>query len=96
MILSASRIYRLRVFGREIPALDNMLQLTLKWPRWYPQTSEDRQRDAQTLSTLAAAGQISRETAVKAVADTYDIEDVPAELHRIKTEYGAGTINAGN
>jgi hypothetical protein len=32
---------------------------------------------------LASAGQISRETAVKAIADTYDIEDVPAELARI-------------
>lgn len=96
MIMRASRIYQLRVFGREIPALDNTLQLTLKWPRWYPQTSEDRQRDAQTLSTLAAAGQISRETAVKTVADAYDIEDVPAELHKIKTEFGAGMTNAGN
>jgi len=32
---------------------------------------------------LANSGQISRETAVKAIADTYDIEDVPAELTRI-------------
>jgi hypothetical protein len=96
MVLRASRIYRLCVFGREIPALDDTLQLTLKWPRWYPQTSEDRQRDAQTLSTLAAAGQISRETAVKAIADAYDIEDVPAELQRIKTEHDAGMTNAGH
>jgi hypothetical protein len=36
-----------------------------------------------TLSTLAAAGQISRETAVKSIADVYDIEDVAAELVRI-------------
>ena len=42
-------------------------------------------KDAQTLSTLAAAGQISRETAVKSIADTYDVADVADELgpHRI-------------
>jgi len=83
MVLLASSTYRLKVFGAEIPALDPTARLTLKWPRWYPSTAEDRQRDAQTLTTLAAAGQISRETAVKSIADTYDIEDIPAELARI-------------
>ena len=83
MVLRASNAYRLRVFGQEIPALDPGARLTLKWPRWYPPTAEDRQRDAQTLATLAASGQISRETAVKSIADIYDIEDVPAELARI-------------
>lgn len=83
MVLLASNTYRLQAFGAEIPALDATARLTLKWPRWYPATAEDRQRDAQTLATLAASGQISRETAVKSIADTYDIEDVPAELARI-------------
>ncbi len=83
MVLHASNTYRLKVFGMEIPALDPAARLTLKWPRWYPPTSEDRQRDAQTLATLAASGQISRQTAVQSIADTYDIEDVPAELARI-------------
>ena len=32
------------------------------------------------------AGQISRETAVKAIADTYDIEDVPQNSARIAAE----------
>lgn len=83
MVLRASGIYRLRVFGNEIAPLDTTARLTLKWPRWYASTSEDRQRDAQTLATLSGSDQISRETAVKAIADTYDIEDVPAELARI-------------
>jgi hypothetical protein len=56
------------------------------WPRWYPSTADDRAKDAQTLSTLAASGQISRETAVRSIADTYDIEDIPAELARIAKE----------
>ncbi len=83
MVLRASNTYRLQVLGNEISTLDPAARLTLKWPRWYPPTAEDRQRDAQTLATLAASGQISRETAVKSIADIYDIEDVPAELARI-------------
>jgi Phage portal protein, SPP1 Gp6-like len=86
MVLRASQVYRLRAFGREIAALDPATRLSLKWPRWYPPTADDRQKDAQTLATLATAGQISRETAVKVIADTFDIEDVPAELARIAAE----------
>jgi hypothetical protein len=86
MILRASEIYPLQVQGQPLGALDTRAKLSLKWPRWYPSTADDRQKDAQTLSTLAAAGQISRETAVKSIADTYDIEDVPAELARIQSD----------
>jgi hypothetical protein len=86
MVLQASQVYRLRIMGQEISALDPTARLSLKWPHWYPVTADDRQKDAQTLSTLASAGQISRETAVKAIADTFDIEDVPAELARIAAE----------
>jgi Phage portal protein, SPP1 Gp6-like len=86
MVLRASQVYRLRVMGQEIAAMDPAARLALKWPRWYPTTADDRQKDAQTLSSLANAGQISRETAVKAIADTYDIEDVPAELTRIAAD----------
>ena len=66
--------------------MDPATRLSLKWPRWYAPTADDRQKDAQTLSALAQAGQISRETAVKSIADTYDIEDVPAELARIAAD----------
>lgn len=83
MVLQAAQVYPLQVLGNRAPELDPTARLTLKWPRWYAPTSDDRQKDAQTLSTLAASGQISCETAVKAIADTYDIEDVAAELRRI-------------
>jgi hypothetical protein len=42
--------------------------------------------EAQTLSTLAQAGQISRETAIRVIADEYGIEDVAAELALIAKE----------
>jgi hypothetical protein len=88
MVLRASHVYQLYVMGCGVPVLDVAARLSLKWPHWYPATSDDRQKDAQTLSTLATAGHISRESAVKAIADTYDIEDVPAELVRIGIDRG--------
>ncbi len=91
MVLRASQVYRLKALDEPVPPLDPAVRLTLKWPRWYAPTADDRMKDAQTLSTLAAAGQISRETAVKSIADTYDIEDVPAELARIAADQQEST-----
>lgn len=87
MVLRASQVYRLRVMDREVEPLDPCIPLTLKWPRWYAPTADDRQKDAMTLATLVSGGELSRETAVKALADTYDIEDVPSELARIAAEH---------
>lgn len=86
MILQATQLYSLNVMGAQVSDLDPAARLSLKWPRWYAPTSDDRQKDALTLSTLAAAGQISRETAVKSIADTYDIEDISGELARIAAD----------
>ena len=83
MVLRASQRFALVVAGGTVGPLDAAARLTLKWPRWTPSTAEDRAADAQSLSTLAAAGQISRQTAVQSLADTYDIADVAAELARI-------------
>ena len=86
MISQASRRYPLRVRGRPIAPIDAQMPFTLKWPRWYSPTAEDRQRDAQTLATLATSGHLSRETAVKSIADTFDIEDIRVELDRIAAD----------
>ncbi len=84
MVLKAGSKYRLRLGDSLLPKLDANAALSLIWPRWYPPTAEDRQHDAQTLATLTSAGLMSTETAVKSLADTYDIEDVPGELRRIR------------
>ena len=83
MVLRAAARYPLRVMGQLVPELDPDVRLTLKWPRWYPMTADDRQKDAQTLATLVQAGLLSQETAIKAIADIYGSGDVPAELARI-------------
>ena len=83
MVLRAGARYQLRLADTDLPKLDSKAPLSLIWPRWYSATAEDRQHDAQTLATLTSAGLISTETAVKSLADTYDIEDIPAELARL-------------
>lgn len=86
MVMRASHVYPLRVFGRLVAPMDPHMRISLNWPRWYAPTADDRQKNAATLATLASAGHISRETAVKAVAADYDVEDIAAELARITTD----------
>jgi hypothetical protein len=96
MIVRASQVFPLRVMGNPIPRLDPTVPISLKWPRWYPASADDRQKDAETLSTLSSAGHLSRETAIKAIADTYDIEDVRAELDRISADRRSQEQNVRN
>jgi hypothetical protein len=76
LIVRASQTYAILVLGKPIGSLDSGAPLSLKWPRWYPTTADDRQKDVQSLTTLITAGCISRETALKAIAACYDIEYV--------------------
>jgi hypothetical protein len=81
LIVDASQKYNLVVLGQSLGPINSATPLSLKWPRWYPTTAEDRQKDVQSLTSLVAAGCISREVAVKAIAAYYDIEhleDQPA------------------
>lgn len=89
MVLRASNIYPLSAGGQAVPAMDDAARLSLAWPRWYAPTAQDRNQDALTLASLAGAGMISVETAVKSIADEYDIDDVAAELDRIRQENAA-------
>jgi hypothetical protein len=86
MILKAAHRYPLTVAGTDLPALDPLPRLTLKWPRWYPPTSDDRRSDAQTLATLTSQRLLSRETALRSIADLYGVDDIAAELSRITPE----------
>jgi hypothetical protein len=86
MLLRAHVKYKLRIGEATLPPLDAEAPLSLIWPRWYPPSAEDRQHDANTLAILTAAKLLSTETAVKTLADTYDVEDIPAELALIRAE----------
>jgi hypothetical protein len=86
MILRASQVYQLRAGGRALPALAMDAPIGLRWPDWYPDDALDGQRTAETLISLVGAKQMSRETALRVLAASYDIEDVAAEMRRIKME----------
>jgi hypothetical protein len=84
MVLRASQVFALRVEGSVLPQLDAEARLSLRWPDWYPDDALDGQRRAETLISLVGASQMSRETALRILAAEYDIEDVEAEMRRIK------------
>jgi hypothetical protein len=86
MIVAAAQIYPLRTRAGAVGPMAAEARITLRWPNWYPTDAADRRMDAETLATLAGAGQISRETAVKFIAGDYGIADVGAEMARIAAE----------
>jgi hypothetical protein len=83
MVVRASQVFPLNVMGGRLPVLDSTQHLTLRWPRWYPLSADDRLKEAQAVSILTNAGQLSRETAVKSIAAAHSIADVEAELNAI-------------
>jgi hypothetical protein len=86
MAVKAHEKYPLTVDGKPLGKLGTDKKITLRWPRWYPPTAQDRTNTASTLKTHKESGHISRETAVKSIAADYDIEDVNAELARIDSD----------
>ena len=94
MIVAASQKFPLQVLGMQLPPMAPTAPLSLKWSRWYPSTAQDRLQDANTLAQLSSSGHISRETAVKAIAETYDIEDVPAEIAKINADMATADARA--
>lgn len=65
--------------GEKVPPFASKALISLRWPKWYPPTPDDLQTEAITLTTLCDKGLLSRETAIKVLAEKYDIEDAKAE-----------------
>lgn len=86
MIIKASVKYKLIVEEKEIEPLSTKDKPSLRWPAWYQPTATDLQATAVTLVNLVDAGIMSRETAIKCIANDYDIEDVKAELALAQAE----------
>lgn len=87
MVIKASKKYPLKdKRGTAIPEMSEDNEISLKWPAWYAPTYADKSTQATTLDVLRSGGLLSQETAVGSLADVYDIEDVPAELTRIKSD----------
>ncbi len=73
LIIRASQNYKITVLGQEIPALNTGAFLSLIWPRWYPTTADDRQKDVQSVTSLTSAGLLTRDVALHLIAETYDL-----------------------
>jgi hypothetical protein len=86
MVVRASNIYPLLVMGEVVAPMDTATRISLRWPRWYPLSADDRLKEAQAVATLANAGQLSREAGVKVTAAATGVEDVAAELDAIDQE----------
>ncbi len=86
MVVRASARYTLRTSTGVLPQMDATSPLSLKWPRWYPTSAADRQLDAVTLTELLKSKLISHSTAVKAIADSYDIASASSEISEILAE----------
>jgi len=80
LVVRASQVYTIKVFGQDIAPLDPSAPLSLKWPRWYPTSADDRQKDVQSLTALVSTGCISRTTAIKVIAGCYDLEFIEDEI----------------
>lgn len=83
-IVVASNKYSLQVGGKKIEPLNASAKLSLRWPAWYSPTYADKQTQAETLNALREGGLLSQETAIKSLADSYDIEDPQDELRKIE------------
>jgi len=84
MVIRASNVFPLLVMGDEVAPMDIAARLTLRWPRWYPMSADDRVKEAQAVALLANAGQISREASVKSLAAANGVEDIEAELNALE------------
>jgi hypothetical protein len=82
MVVAAHGKFPLTIKGQKMMAIKPDTEITLRWPRWYAPTAQDRQAIANTLKMHADAGHISRQTAVSSIAADFDVEDVDAELSR--------------
>lgn len=94
MVLDASKKYPLSVNRKKVKAFTETAEPALRWPAWFPPTGQDRTAEANALGTLTDHALMSRETAVKSVAASFDIEDVPAELSRIAADQAADDARA--
>lgn len=88
MVTLASQRMDVKIDGEKVK-LDPKGPVNLHWGAWFPATENDRQQQAAALQMHREAGNLSRETAVRALSQNYDIEDVGAEMTRIETDQKA-------
>jgi len=59
---------------------DTAEDITLEWKDWYPPTPQDDLQEASALQTYVSAGILSREGALKTIAEKFNVIDIQKEL----------------
>lgn len=95
IVLAADKHGLVNKKGEKI-TLNSKADLSLRWAKWYSPTATDRQADAVAVVTLTEGAILSQETATKAIADEYDIEDVTAERALVDKESQAALAATQN
>lgn len=87
MVIKASKKLALVLSdGTKVEALSDSpdAALSLRWPHWYAPTYADKQIEVSTLSEATGGRQLlSHATAVKSLANSYDVADPEDELRQI-------------
>jgi hypothetical protein len=83
-----ANIYHLAFYkiGALPPSIEKFDDIKLDWPEWYPPTPQDDMQEAQTNQSYVSTEIISKETALKSIADKYHITEIDQELASIKKE----------
>lgn len=90
MVIKAAGAIEIRLpDGTKVDGLTDApdMPLSLRWPHWYAPTYTDKQAEVTTLN-LATGGRqlLSRQTAVKTLAASYDVADPDDELREIEAD----------
>jgi hypothetical protein len=83
LVKMAMRVPDLEIGGVAVSFPQNV-DITLRWGPWFHPTSHDKLEEAQALKVNRESGNISRESAVVIVCETYSLPDAPAEMARIQ------------
>lgn len=86
MIVKGSQKFPITIRDTKYGKLDASKDLSLRWPPWFAPTVTDLQNLATALATAIDGGFLSRATAIKFIAEMFDIEDVVAEEALIDAE----------
>jgi hypothetical protein len=89
MALAANEKFPLYAAGKQLGDFAPETAMALKWQPWFTPTFQDRKDMALTVTEHRKSHTLSRETAVKAVAGMYDIEDPASEIAKITADEAA-------
>lgn len=94
MVIKATHVYDVIINDVVYKSIKTKEKITLKWPSWYPPTPQELVQIATATKIHTDTGHMSKETAVKNIAEDYGIKDIEAELKKIDEDQAK--INALN